>query len=92
MRHIKTPVKCAGLGFGRANLFDADNDTVLIGLEEEWCKELAVALNAHDLLVDALKQAADELDSIIDQKGHTGLTRDIRDAAYALLAQIKEER
>ena len=43
-----------------------------------------------DELLAMLKETVDELDAIIDQKGHTAQTRAIRDRAYALIAKAEQ--
>ena len=43
-------------------------------------------------LLEVLTEAADELDAIIDQKGHTAHTRHLRDRAYAVIAREKRNR
>lgn len=42
-------------------------------------------------LLEALRQAADELDAIMNQKGHTAKTRAIRDTSYAAIAKAQGE-
>jgi len=52
----------------------------------------ATILAAAPELLTMLKETADELDAIMDQKGHTAQTRAIRDRAYALIAKVKGEQ
>ena len=52
----------------------------------------AALLHAAPGLLTMLKETADELDAIMDQKGHTAQTRAIRDRAYALIAIAKGEQ
>lgn len=68
---------------------DSHRNRALRVLEEHLANARLIAA-APDLLA-CLVETTNELDNIIDQKGHTGLSRGIRDRAYAAIAKARGE-
>ena len=66
-------------------------DRIVYGeIDEEVAQANACLIAAAPELLAMLIEAANELDAIIDQKGHTAQTRAIRDRAYALIAKAEQ--
>jgi hypothetical protein len=99
MKHIKTPIKGDRSTYGsRYYLVDAVG--LLIVSTPEWTytesalKEIALAVNAHDALVEACELVLDELDKGTTS-GRGGFSpyenRRCQDALRAALAKVRGE-
>ena len=78
-------------GIGR--VAEAYMDRIVYGeVDEEIAQANTRLIVVAPELLTMLKETADELDAIMDQKGHTAQTRAIRDRAYALIAIAKGEQ
>ena len=102
MKHIKTPVSVAGYDIGSVYEANGSELCCCYGMVEDQrnkSAEIAMALNAHDLLVKVLTTVAHlacipnfqhTFDGILDQEGQT-FNDDIRSAALALVRREGEE-
>jgi hypothetical protein len=104
MEHIRTPVRIGGHDAGDyISIQEADGS---YKQTMQGMAEIVQAINEYDdliaerdelraqraALVEALAQAVAELGSIIDQKGHTGVTREIQDVGRAALKLARGKR